>query len=743
MHDKELKEVLQSLSLKEKIYQLIQLSGDFFNAAALAVGPQQELGITQEVVDNAGSVLNVLGAEKIKRIQSEHLKKNRNKIPLLFMADIIYGCRTIYPIPLGLGCTWNPELIGKCCERIAEESCAAGAHVTYAPMADLVRDARWGRCLESTGEDAFLNSLYAKAMVEGFQGDFRKGKSIASCVKHFAGYGAVEAGRDYNTVDMSERRFKQDYLPAYKAAVDAGCQMVMTSFNIIDGIPATANKWLLRDILRGECGFEGIIITDYAAIKELIAHGVAVNEREAAKLAIEASVNIDMQTACYSKQLEPLVKDGEISEELIDEAVWKVLKLKNKLGLFEDPYRGASEELERQLFCSKRNRALAKDIASKSVVLLKNSKGILPIKSNDKKIALIGPYADSQDLIGLWAVHGRREEVVTLKTALEEKLDKEHLFYAKGCSTLSDYSFLGEFGNTDGAAKSFENIMEEAKAELDYALEIARKADIVILALGEHMMQSGEAGSRTNITLPDIQMKLLEKIKQCNKPIILILFNGRPLILTEVEQKVDAMLEGWFPGTEGGHALADVLFGEVNPTGRLTMSFPYAIGQIPVYYNEFSTGRPLPHADKTERFFSKFLDCPNDPLYPFGYGLSYTTYEYTNLRLDRDEFSEGENINVFIDVLNTGSMAGEETVQLYIRDLVGSVVRPVKELKDFCKVTLKPKETKTVSFTINEEKLKFFTKDMSYKAELGRFKVFVGKNSKDVMEADFTFTAKI
>jgi beta-glucosidase len=733
-----LKELLHSLTLKEKIYQLVQLSGDFYNAGSMAVGPQQKLGITQEVVDNAGSILNVLGAEKVKKIQDDYLAKSRHKIPLLFMADIIYGYRTIYPIPLGLGCTWNPDLVKQLSEKTAEESSAAGAHVTFAPMVDLVRDARWGRCLESTGEDTYLNSLYAKAMVEGFQGDFSKGKSIASCVKHFAGYGAAEAGREYNTVDMSERRLRQDYLPAYKAAVDAGCEMVMTSFNTIDEIPATANKWLMKDILRDEWGFDGVIITDYAAIQELIAHGVAGDDREATKLAIEATVDIDMKTPCYSNQLEPLIKEGEISEQLIDEAVWRILKLKNKLGLFEDPYRGASEEREQQLLCSNENRALARETAAKAAVLLKNDNGILPIHPNKKKVALIGPYGDSQDLIGLWAVHGKREDVVTLKTALEEKLDQDHLLYAKGCETLDDYSFLGEFGTMINK-RSVTITDEEREAELQHAVEVARQSDVVILALGEHMMQSGEAGSRTNLTLPDVQLELLEKIKECNKPIILVLFNGRPLVLTDVEPKVDAILEAWFPGTEGGHALADILLGEVNPTGKLTMSFPYAVGQIPIYYNEFNTGRPAKTSTHSSRFVSKFLDCPNDPLYPFGYGLSYTTFEYSNLQLDKDTFADEETINVSVDVVNTGERTGEETVQLYVRDLVGSVVRPVKELKDFAKVTLAPGERKTVTFVIDKEKLEFFTRDMSYQAEPGEFLVFAGKNSVEVLESEFTY----
>lgn len=739
MEEKKLKKLFDSLSLKEKIYQLVQLSGEFFNTDALAVGPQEKLGIAKEVVDNVGSVLNVLGAEKVKTIQKSYLEKSTHKIPLLFMADIIYGYKTIFPIPLASACTWDPELMKKSAEIISEESCAAGAHVTFAPMVDLVREPRWGRCLESTGEDTYLNSQYAKAMVEGFQGDFTKGKSIASCVKHFAGYGAAEAGREYNTVDMSERKLRQDHLPPYRAAVDAGCELVMTSFNIIDGIPATANEWLMKDVLREEWGFDGLIITDYAAIKELITHGVANNDREATKLSIDATVDIDMKTSCYSNQLESLLKDGEISNEQIDKAAWRVLKLKNKLGLFEDPYRGASEELEEEILCSQENRKFAREVATKSAVLLKNEKSILPINSEGTKVALIGPYADSQDLIGVWALHGNTEDVVTLKKALEQRVKKENFAYAKGCDTLEDYSTFGEFGQLLDQGNGKLMSTDEKFEELERSVKIAKEADVVIMALGEHMMQSGEGGSRTDITLPKVQLELLEKVKETNTPIILVLFNGRPLILTDIDSRVDAILEAWFPGTEGGNALADILLGDVNPTGKLTMSFPYAIGQIPIYYNQFNTGRPFKESTHSARFTSRFLDCPNEPLYPFGYGLSYSTFEYSNLALDKTVMTKDEEIKVTIEVTNTGTRRGEETVQLYLRDMTGSVVRPVKELKDFKKVLLEPGEGKRVSFILTEEKLQFFTKSMEYMAEAGEFKVFVGKNSQDVLEEAFIY----
>lgn len=736
MKEDQLNELLKNLTLEEKVYQLVQLSGDFYSDDAVAVGPKTELGITQKVVDNAGSVLNVIGAEKIIKTQKKYLEKSRHKIPLLFMADIIYGYKTIFPIPLALGCTWNPELIRNCNTKVvAKEASASGAHVTFAPMVDLVRDPRWGRVMESTGEDTYLNSLFSSAMVKGFQGNFEPDNSIASCVKHFAAYGAPEAGREYNTVDMSERRLRQDYLPSYKAAVDSGCELVMTSFNTIDGIPATGNKWLLKDVLRNEWGFNGVIITDYAAIQELIAHGVARNDSEAAKLSIEASVDIDMKTPCYSNNLKQLVESGAIKENLIDECCMRVLKLKNKLGLFENPYRGASIKKEKEVLCCREHRTLARKVAAESLVLLQNNNNVLPISKKSKKVALIGPYGDSTSIIGLWAIHGDKADVITLKTAIEEKFDALNFTYAKGCDLLDDYSFLGDFGKVvnKGNSQNTNN-----KQELENALSIASEADVVILALGEHKMQSGEAGSRTNITIPKIQLDLLDKIKELGKETVLVLFGGRPLILTDVINKVDAIIEAWFPGTEGGHAIADILFGDVNPSGRLTMSFPYAVGQIPVYYNQFNTGRPAKTSTHSDRFTSKFLDCPNEPLFPFGYGLSYTTYEYSNLEISSNTLKDGEKLKVSVTVTNTGEYAGTETVQMYIRDLIGSVVRPVKELRGFQKIELNPGESRQICFSIEEKQLAFFTKDMKYEAEKGEFMVFIGHDSINTLETKFT-----
>lgn len=679
MEKLELQKIFENLTLKEKIYQLVQLSGEFFKSDTLAVGPQQKLGISQEVVDNVGSVFNIFGAEQLIRIQKEYLEKSRHKIPLLFMADIINGYKTTYPIPLALGCTWNPDLIKKGMQNTAEEAAVSGIHVTFSPMVDLVRDARWGRVMESTGEDTYLNCEFAKAFVEGYQGDLDPNKNIASCVKHFAAYGAPEGGREYNTVDMSERRLREDYLPAYKAAVDSGCELVMTSFNTVDGIPASGNKWLMRNVLREEWGFNGIIISDYAAIQELIAHGVAEDDRDAAKLGIEAGVDIDMKTPVYSNQLEGLVNDGVISEKLIDEAVWRILNLKNKLGLFENPYRGADVSKEKSVILSPEKLKLAREISRESIVLLENN-GVLPI-SKDKKIAIIGPHGESKVLSGSWAINSNPDDVTSLVEAVKEKISEENLMYAKGCEMTEDNSILGGFGR----AIEEEKIEVDKEKDLEEALKAASKSEVVVMALGEHYLQSGEGGSRTEISLEQAQVNLIEKVKELGKPIVLVLFNGRPLVLTNVVDKVDAIIEAWFPGTEGGRAVSDVLFGDYNPSGRLTMSFPRRVGQVPLHYNEFNTGRPVKTSIHNSRFTSRYIDVENTPLYPFGYGLSYTKFEYGDIKISSDKLTNNSTITASIKVKNVGDIAGYETVQLYIQDIKGSVVRPVKELKGFKK----------------------------------------------------------
>lgn len=728
MDSQQLATLLQELTIDEKVGQLIQLSGDFFQEdQAMLVGPQKKLGIKEEMVELVGSVLNITGAETVRRIQDNYLAKSRHKIPLMFMSDIIYGYRTVYPIPLGQAASWNPELIEKGYQKIALESVAGGAHVTYAPMVDLVKDPRWGRCLESTGEDVYLNSRYAEAMVRGFQHDFDEGKGLASCVKHFAAYGAAEGGRDYNHVDMSERRLRQEYLPAYEAAVNAGSKLVMTSFNTVEGVPATGNKWLMDEILRKEWGFDGVVISDYAAVQELVTHGYAENNKEATYLAMEASNDIDMKTACYSNHLAELIAEGRISMAQLDQAVWRVLTLKNDLGLFEDPYRGVTVEGEEVGVFTAENKAMARRIAGESMVLLRNENQVLPLKP-EQKVALIGPYGDSQELMGLWAVHGRMEDVTTIKEAMSSY--SQHVNYEQGCDMLEDYGFLGEFGYSQKIITGIELSQEEKEQTKLAAIQLAKEADVIVMALGEHTLQSGEAGSRTNLRLPAKQQELLKALAGLDKPIVLITISGRPLVLTEEVSLVDGLIQGWFPGTEGGNALADILYGKVNPSGRITQSFPVNEGQIPVYYNNYSTGRPENESQHSGRFVSKYLDAPNQPLFPFGYGLSYHETTYSELGVNTKEFSAANPLEVRVTVTNQSAIEGQEVVQLYIRDLYASVVQPVKSLRGFKKIQLGAYESRELRFEVTEEMLRFYQQDMQLASEPGEFEIFVGKNSQ-------------
>ncbi|GAB5051465.1 beta-glucosidase BglX [Pediococcus ethanolidurans] len=723
MQLKKLRKLLNELTVTEKVGQLIQLSGEFFESSNdIVVGPEQKLGISPKIVNLSGSVLNVAGAKKTREIQDRYMAKSKHHIPLLFMADIIYGYKTIYPIPLGLGATWNTKLIRDAYKNTASEAKASGVQVAFAPMVDLVRDPRWGRVLESTGEDPYLNSQFSSSMVEGLQNGLNEGHGMASCIKHFAAYGAAESGKEYNTTDMSEYRLRNQYLPSYKAAVDSGVKMVMTSFNSLNGVPATANEWLMKKVLREEWGFEGVLISDYAAVSELVAHGIAEDNRMATQQALKATVDIDMKSPCYVNELEPLLENGSISEEKVNEAVWRVLKLKNDLGLFEDPYRGASEQAERHELVSQKRRELARKVADRAMVLLKNQNNILPLNKN-QKIALIGPYADSQELIGLWTVHGNTKDVISISQAFREHATKQNLRIAEGTNILENKEILNNTGISSDEQKSFVLTHEEEFKKNQEAIEAAKDADVVMV-LGEHTLESGEAGSKTNLTLPDNQLKLLEKIRSLNKKIVLVVISGRPLVLSNIEPQVDAIIQAWFPGTEGGHAVADVIFGEFNPSGRLSMSFPYLVGQLPIYYNHFSTGRSPETSKHSTRYTAKYIDTPVKPLYPFGFGLSYHHAIYSNLRLNKKTMNKEDNIKVSVDIQNDSEVAGEETVQLYIRDVVGSIVRPVKELKSFKKVALPANSTITVSFEVTNDMLKFYGRDLNYESEPGNFEIF-------------------
>ncbi len=699
-----IEEILSRMSLKEKIFQLEQFNSVLLKPLAGwdATGPMKDLKLAEEDLQYTGSVLNSTGAERMRDIQTEFLAKNEKKIPLAFMHDVIHGYRTIYPINLGLASSFNLDLMRDCAEMAATEAVLDGVNVTFAPMVDLARDARWGRVMETSGEDPYLNSQVAKVTVEGF----KKG-GIATCVKHFAAYGGALAGKDYAEVDMSEYALREYYLPAYKAAIDAGVDMVMPSFNVLNGIPATGNTWLMKDILREEWGFDGVIISDYGAIWELVAHGYAEDEKDAAYKALTAGVDVEMCSTMYAHNLEKLLQEGKITEAQIDKAVLRVLRLKEKLGLFEKPYRFADEKKADEIVLCDRHREIARKAAEESAVLLKND-GVLPLSKSTKTVAVIGPHGDTGHVLGWWLCGGLAEETVTVCDSLRRYKDDLTVRYAKGCEIGWD--------NTD-------------ECYISEAVELAKNSEAVVLCLGEKEEESGESNSKTNLDLPEIQYKLLEKILEVNQNVAVLLFTGRPLACTRLQAKAPAILNVWWPGTECGNAVANLLFGEVVPSGKITMSFPYSSGQCPIYYNHYRTGRPSPHGRYDILHATRYLDTPNEPLYPFGYGLSYSEFDYSAVELSSNVMKRGEEITASVTVTNTGKYKAKETVQLYIRDLAGSFVRPVKELKDFEKIELDAGESKKVAFTITEETLAFYGADMQKKAENGKFHVFIGGSS--------------
>lgn len=604
-------------------------------------------------------------------------------------------------------------------------------------MVDLVRDSRWGRVMESIGgEDPYLGQVFARAMIKA-QKDIKteKTKEMISCVKHFAAYGAVEAGRDYNTVDMSQREFRQYYLPAYKEAIDSGAEMIMTSFNIVNGIPATVNKWLLKDLLRNELGFKGIVISDYSAIEETIKHGVSEDKKDAAYKAITAGVDIDMMSNVYAGNLKQLVEEKLVSEELIDDAVLRVLRLKNSLGLFENPYKNIDNREENDLLSNKENLELARRLTTKTIVLLKNENNILPL-NHKQKIALIGPYADNIAILGSWSMFSDKAKITTLKEAFEAKIGKENVIYAKGSEILEEREINQILQSDGGTMIHTENEEEKLTQYLKEAKEAAKQADVIVLAIGEHYRQSGEACSRANIDISNIQKRLLNELAKLNKKIVAIMFNGRPIVLRDISEKVYGLLEAWFPGTEGANAITDIIFGDANPSAKLTMSFPQATGQCPIYYNHYNTGRPH---ESNVRYVSRYQDIPTESYYPFGYGLSYSKFIYSCLNLSNKVLTKDSKIKVSVKIKNDSNRIGEEIVQLYIQDLVAKVVRPVKELKAFQKVIILPKQEKKVTFEISEDMLKFWDENLRYDSENGDFKVYIGTNSEDTLFDTFSF----
>ena len=704
------------MTVKEKAYQLLQLNTLAFSVDKGVVkitGPVSEMEIDKDYIFEAGSALNSVGAQRMIDIQDNYLKNSKNKIPLVLMQAVIHGYRTLYPINLGISASFDPKLAHDCAQMAAKEASVEGIQVTFAPMVDLVRDARWGRVMESSGEDPYLACKMAKATVEGYQGDMGK-YNVAACVKHFAADGAAECGRDYNTVDMSEHTLREYYLPSYKAAIDAGVKMVMTSFNSLNGIPAAGNKWLVDGILRKEWGFDGVVISDYASFHEMMIHGFAENGKEAAYRAMEAGGDIEMVSTNYPRFLEELINEGKITMEQLDRAVLRVLKLKDELGLLDNPYRYTSvEEAEKFVLC-KEHRDLARYAAEQSAVLLKNN-GVLPFSKDVSTVAVIGPLANTGEIHGNWHCAGRAEDTVTVFDGIKAIVG-DRARYVKGCDveiTANDFSGIEE------------------------AVELASKSEAVVLCLGEHQKDNGEGHCKSKLELPYVQYKLLFEVLKVNKNVAVLLFTGRPLALERLENNAPAILNMWMPGTEGGSAAANLIFGNAVPSGRLTMSFPYTVGQCPIYYNHYNTGRPKPETDERVTYTASFIDVPNRPLYPFGYGLSYTTFEYSDHKIDKSVMKEGEAIIASVRVKNTGKYKAKETVQLYIRDLVGSVVRPVKELKGFEKIELDVGEEKVVTFEINEESLAFYGADMQRKAEKGKFQVFIAPSSNCKPFAEF------
>ena len=736
MKKEELVKLLNEMSLKEKVLQLVQLPGAEFESSAAVTGLNDNAASDEEK-SLVGSTLGIWGADKVIEIQKRYMENHPHKIPLLFMLDVIHGHKTVMPCPLGQGATFDPDVAKSGAEVQAREAAAEGVHVTFSPMCDLVRDARWGRVVESTGEDPYLNGLMAEAMVKGYQGDdLTDTEHIASCIKHFAAYGAVTSGRDYNSVELSEYMLRDQYLPAYEKGVKAGARLAMTSFNTLNGIPSSGNKWLMRDILRGEMGFDGVLISDWAAIAEMANWGFARDLKEAADLAMRAGVDIDMCTESYGRNLEDLVKEGKISMELLDEAVLRVLTLKNDLGLFENPFRGASVAKANEECLSAKNREVARDAVRKSLVLLKNEYNALPLV--ERKIAFIGPYADDKDLHSSWAISCDPEDTVTIKKAAKDFYEDSEtkIKVAKGCLPASD----GD--ETMRGTHSCTDEKKENKKLFEKAMEIADWADEIVFCLGENIGQSGESTSKTDIRIPKPQMNLFKKIckeYRNEKTIVTLIFTGRPLDLENIPEKSDALMICFRPGTEGGHGIIDVLSGNYSPSGKLPMSFPYNVGQAPLNYNAFSTGRPKP-TKGASMFTTRYLDCPNEARYPFGFGLTYSHFKISDVNLSKDVLKKPDKndlIRASVTIRNIGFHEATETVQLYIRDMAGSRVRPVRELKGFKKISLLPGESKDITFEIREDMLRFWTIEDRFDSEPGTFKVFVGFDSLTENEAEF------
>ncbi|MFC3562349.1 beta-glucosidase BglX [Pedobacter jamesrossensis] len=724
--------LMAKMTVDEKIGQLnLPSSGD------ITTGQANSSDIGQKIKEGkVGGLFNIKGVEKIKAVQKVAVENSRMKIPLLFGMDVIHGYNTVFPIPLGMSCVWDMNLVQKSARVAAIEASASGINWTFSPMVDISRDPRWGRISEGSGEDAYLGSQIAAAMVKGYQGKLQANNEILACVKHYALYGAAEAGRDYNTTDMSKVRMYNEYFPPYKAAVDAGAASIMASFNEVDGIPATGSKWLMTDVLRNQWGFKGFVVTDYTGIPEMIAHGMGDLQTVSA-LALNAGIDMDMVGEGFLGTLKKSLAEKKVSIEQINSACRLILQAKYKLGLFTDPYKFLStERAEKEVF-SAENRQIAREISAESFVLLKNNNNILPLKKTGT-IGLIGPLADNTaNMYGTWSVAALFDKSVTVLQGLKNALGNDaKILTARGSNFLADSTAEHRYVNIHNPTYKRDPRSEEDM--IKEALKVAEKSDVVVATIGEGSEFTGEASSVTDIQIPETQKNLLKALAKTGKPIVLVLFTGRPLALNWEKENIPAILNVWFPGSEAGNSIADVLFGKVNPSGKLSTTFPQNVGQVPLYYAHKNTGRPLAEGKWFEKFRSNYLDVSNDPLYPFGYGLSYTTFSYSDIKLSSNTLNKGKSITASLTLNNTGKYEGKEVVQLYIRDLVGSITRPVKELKGFQKISLKPGESKTISFNISENDLKFYNSDLKFVAEPGDFKVFIGTNSRDVKEASFS-----
>lgn len=736
--DRFLDNLLKRMTLEEKIGQLnLPVTGE------ITTGQAKSSDIATKIKrGEVGGLFNLKGVDKIRDVQRLAVENSRLGIPLLFGMDVIHGYETIFPIPLGLSCTWDIPAIEESARIAAVEASADGISWTFSPMVDISRDPRWGRVSEGSGEDPFLGALIARAMVRGYQGkDMSRNDEIMACIKHFALYGAAEAGRDYNTVDMSRQRMFNDYMLPYQAGVEAGAGSVMASFNEVEGVPAPANKWLMTDVLRGTWGFNGFVVTDFTGISEMIEHGIGDLQTVSAR-AINAGVDMDMVSEGFIGTLKKSVEKGKVSVETVNTACRRILEAKYKLELFDNPYKYCDLKRPARDIFTKEHRAAARKIAGESFVLLKNEglsptlAPVLPL-SPTGTIAVIGPLANTRsNMPGTWSVAAVLDKSPSLVEGLTEWVGNQgKILYAKGSNLIGDAAYE-ERATMFGRSLNRDNRTDQQL--LDEALKIASQADVIVAALGESSEMSGESSSRTNLNLPDVQHTLLEALLKTGKPVVLVLFTGRPLILNWEQEHVPAILNVWFGGSEAGPAIGDVLFGAVNPGGKLTMTFPKSVGQIPLYYAHKNTGRPLKEGKWFEKFRSNYLDVDNDALYPFGYGLSYTTFRFSDITLNRSSIGMDNELVASVTVTNTGDRAGSEVVQLYIRDLVGSVTRPVKELKGFEKIYLQPNESRTVRFTIAPEMLKFYNADLKFVAEPGDFDVMIGPDSRNVKTARFT-----